>query len=122
VIPLCTGWFGEMNEDFDKIIKSIVREAGLGDNGLWIFLLSNTNKIGGIYNIILNQFRRAIRCAIIRGHVQHKLRSLYYAQAISAEAASVYSCRANHSKSNWRSLQHSKQHGTPPTHQKGTPL
>ena len=27
VIPLCAGWFGEINEDFEKVIVALAREA-----------------------------------------------------------------------------------------------
>ena len=30
VIPMCAGWFGEINEDFDKTIKILAREAAAG--------------------------------------------------------------------------------------------
>jgi len=68
VIPLCTGWFGEINEDFEKIIKILAREAAAGDDGLGISQLTNSDiKKGEAYTIMLNQFRRATGCKIIRG-------------------------------------------------------
>ena len=73
VIPLCTGWFREINEDFEKVIKLLSQEAAAGDGGLGISPLSNSNRKGGSYTIMLAQFRRAIGCAIITGQAQHKL-------------------------------------------------
>jgi hypothetical protein len=36
VIPLCFGAFGETNEDLDKIIRRLAREAASGDDGMTI--------------------------------------------------------------------------------------
>ena len=36
VIPLCAGAFGEINEDLDKIIRRLAREAASGDDGDYI--------------------------------------------------------------------------------------
>ena len=102
-VPLCAGWFVEINEDFEKVIKLLAREAAAGDDGMGISPLANSDKKGGAYTIMLNQFRRAIGCAIIRGQAQHKLGRLHYVRATAAEAASV--CRANHSESSWKPSQ-----------------
>jgi len=61
--------------------------------------LANSDKKGEAYTIMLNQFRRAIGCEIIRGQAQHKLERLHYFRATAADATSV--CRANHSESSW---------------------
>ena len=61
VIPICAGWFGEIGEDFTKIIRLLAREAASGDDGLTISPLVNTDrKGGGAFPIMLQQFRRAI--------------------------------------------------------------
>jgi len=67
IIPLCAGWFREINEDFDNIIKILAREAVSGEDGLRMSPLFNSDKKGGAYTIMLNQFRRACGCATIRG-------------------------------------------------------
>ena len=67
LIPLCTGWFGEMNKDFEKVIKLLARETAAIYDGIGISPLANSDKKGGAYIHMLNQFRRAIGCAIIRG-------------------------------------------------------
>ena len=36
IIPLCAGWFGELGEDFEKVIKMLAREAASGDDGMTI--------------------------------------------------------------------------------------
>ena len=44
VIPLCAGWFGEINEDFSKIIRTLAKEAAAGDDGVTISPLVNSDK------------------------------------------------------------------------------
>ena len=36
VIPLCAGWFGEINEDFEKTIKVLGRKTPAGEDGMTI--------------------------------------------------------------------------------------
>ena len=43
IIPLCAGWFGEINEDFDKIIYTLAREASSGENGMTVSPLINAD-------------------------------------------------------------------------------
>jgi len=101
VIPMCAGWIREVNEDFDKIIKVLAREAASGDDELTIISpMANTDKIGGVVTVMLHQFRRAIGCAIIRVQAQHKLGRLHYVHATAARAVSA--CRADHSESSWK--------------------
>ena len=74
VIPLCVGGFGEIGEDFDKVkvITRLVREAAAGDHGLRIspFVNSETARKGGAFPIMLQQLRRAIGVAIVRGNAR----------------------------------------------------
>ena len=30
VIPLCAGWFGKINDDFEKVIRTLAKEAAAG--------------------------------------------------------------------------------------------
>ena len=32
VVPLCAGWFGEINKDFEKVIVTLAREAAAGED------------------------------------------------------------------------------------------
>ena len=41
---MCAGWFGETNEDFDKTIKILAREAAAGMDGLNVSPLVNTDR------------------------------------------------------------------------------
>lgn len=66
IIPMVAGWVGEIEEDFEKVIKVLARAAASGDEGLTISPLVNTDRKGGAYPIMLQQFRRAIGVAIAR--------------------------------------------------------
>jgi hypothetical protein len=65
VIPICAGWFGKVNIDYKTLISALAREAAAGDNGMWISPLVNWDRKGGAYQIMLQQFRRAIGVAIV---------------------------------------------------------
>ena len=99
VIPLCAGWFGEINEDFDKIIFTLAREAASGENGMSISPLINSDRKGGAFPIMLQQFRRAIGVCIVRGQAKLKLSRLHYVRETVAEAADI--CKQNHSDNKW---------------------
>ena len=72
-----TGWFGEINEGFDKQIKILAREAATGIYGMSTAPLMNTDRKGGAFPIMLQQFRRVIGVAIVRGNADHKLGRLH---------------------------------------------
>ena len=49
IIPLCVGRFGETNEDLNKVLQRLAREAAAGLDGLsTISLLVNTDTNGGV--------------------------------------------------------------------------
>ena len=100
IIPLVSGWFGELGEDFEKVIKRLAREAAAGDDGITISPLRNTDRKGGAYPIMLQQFRRAIGVAIARGNAEHKMVRLHYVRATAEEARAT--CNAHHSNNRWR--------------------
>ena len=75
------GWLGEINTDFDRIIRQLARQAAAGDHGLRISPLVNNDRKGGTFPIVLHQFRRAVGVAIVRGNAQHKLSRLHYVRA-----------------------------------------
>ena len=100
----------ETNKDFDKIIQRLAREAASSDDGIKISPLINTDRKGGAYPIMLQQFKRAIGVAIIRGNAKHKLARLHYVRATAAEAA--YTCRTNHSDKKWNPLFQASSHNT----------
>ena len=79
------------------------QEAASSDDGIKISPLVNTDRKGGAYPIMLQQFKRAIGVAIVRGNAKHKLARLHYVRATAAEAA--YTCRTNHSDKKWNPRQ-----------------
>jgi hypothetical protein len=51
----------------------LAREAATGGNGMRIPPLVNFDKKGGAYQIVFQQFKRAIEVAIVQGNAKHKL-------------------------------------------------
>ena len=103
IIPLCFGAFGEVNEDLDKVIQCLAREAASTDEGLTISPLVNTDRKGGAYRIMLQQFRRAIAVKASNGHSQLILHRLHYVRGTEQEAKDA--CRSHHSDNRWRPYQ-----------------
>ena len=68
--------------------------------------LINTDRKGGAFPIMLQQFKRAIGVAIVRGNAKHKLGRLHYVRATPEEAAAV--CRAHHSDNRWKPSQNGR--------------
>ena len=61
--------------------------------------LINTDRKGGAFPIMLQQFKRAIGISIIRGQAKLRLSRLHYVRETVAEAADV--CKQNHSEKRW---------------------
>ena len=95
MIPTYAGWFGDINEDFDKTIKILAREAATGIDGMSVSPLVNNNKKGGAFPTMLQNIRRAIRVDKVRGNANHKLGRLHYVRGTAEEAA--HTCKTNHS-------------------------
>ena len=68
-------------------------------DGLTISPLINTDRKGGAFRIMHQQFRRAIGCAIVRGQAKLALGRLHYVRATREEAASV--SKSHHSNNRW---------------------
>jgi hypothetical protein len=99
VIPLVVGAFGEVNEELEKVLKRVAKAAAAETDGLSISPLINTDRKGGAFRIMHQQFRRAIGCAIIRGQAKLTLGRLHYVRATREEAASV--SKSHHSDNRW---------------------
>ena len=83
------------------MIKLLARYAAAGDDGVTISPLVNTDRKGGAFPIMLQQFRRAIGVAIVRGNATLKLSRLHYVRETAREAAAA--CEAHHSENGrWR--------------------
>eukprot|EP00956_Cyclotella_meneghiniana_P033541 scaffold96838_cov62-Cyclotella_meneghiniana.AAC.2 len=66
VIPL-VGLFREVKKDFEKILKTLVRLAAAGEDGVSISPLCNTDRKGGAFTTMLQQLRRALG-VMVMGH------------------------------------------------------
>jgi hypothetical protein len=67
----------------------LAREAAAGDAGMRMSPLVNSDRKGGAYQIMLQQFRGAIGVAIVRGNAEHKLGCLHYVRESMEEAANA---------------------------------
>ncbi len=101
VIPIYAGWFGEVNKKYNILISTLAQEAAAGDDSMQISPLVNSDRKGGAYQIMLQQFkiRRAIGVAIVRGNAKHKLRGLHYVRESMEEATNP--SNTHHSTNKW---------------------
>ena len=102
VVPLVVGAFGEVNKDFEKVLKTLAKLAAAGEDGMSISPLRNLDRKGGAYVIMLQQFRRALGVTVVRGMAKHKLSRLHYVRGTAEEAK--YTAEANHSNNRWRKV------------------
>ena len=95
VIPVVVGAFGEVNKDFEKMLRTLAKLASSGEDGMSISPLRNLDKKGGAFAIMHHQFRRAVGVTIVRDMANHKLSRLHYVRATEADAKNT--AEANHS-------------------------
>ena len=100
VIPLVSGWFGEIGTDFEKVLAILAREAASSDFGRTLSPLINTKKKGGAFPMLLQQFRRAVAVGIVRGNALLKMSRLHYVRNTAEEARHAH--RANLSSNKYR--------------------
>ncbi len=67
----------------------LAREAAAGDDGMRISPLVNSDRKGGAYQIMLQQFRRAIGVVIIQGNAKPKVGPPHYVHKSMVEAANA---------------------------------
>ena len=60
----------------------------------------STDRKGGAYVIMLQQFRRAIDVTIARRNAEHKITRLHYIRATAEEAKAT--CNSHHSDNKWK--------------------
>ena len=77
------------------MIKSLVRQAAVGEVGLAVSSLANMDRKGGAYRILLQQFRGAVGVVIVRGQAMHKIGRLHYIRVTVAQVATA--AEAHHS-------------------------
>ena len=99
-MPIYVGWLIEINRDFYKLIRRLARKAAS------ISPLVNTDRKGGSFPIMLQQFGRTIAIAgagIVRVNAKHKLGRLHYVRATAEETA--LTCNSRHSDNRWKPSQ-----------------
>ena len=67
MVPLVVGAFGEVNKDFEKVLKTLAKLAvGSSWRGWYMSIspLRNLDRKGGAYVIMLQQFR----CDLVSGY------------------------------------------------------
>ena len=67
IIPLVFGAFGDVNDGVEKLVKVLARNAVKTDDILSVSPLVNTDRKGGAFAIILQQFKRALNFFIGSG-------------------------------------------------------
>ena len=77
------------------MIRTLAREAAAGEDGMAVSPLVNTDRKGGALPIMMQQFKRAVGVAIVRGNANHKLGRMHYVRGSAEEAA--HTCNCNHS-------------------------
>ena len=90
MIPLCAGWLADLNTDFEKVLRTLAKTAAASDVGLSVSPLVNCDKKGGAFPIMMQQFRRAVGTAVVRGNALLKLSRLHCVRGTPEEARAVY--------------------------------
>ena len=78
----------------------LAREAASSDFGRTLSPLINTEKKGGAFPMLLQQFRRAVAVGIVRGNALLKMSRLHYVRNTAEEARHAH--RANLSNNKYR--------------------
>jgi hypothetical protein len=99
VIPIRAGWSGVVNKAHKTLITKLAREATAGDDGMQTSPLINSDRKGGAFQIMLQQFKRAIGVAIVQGNAKHKLGCLHNVGESMEKVDSVST--THHSANKW---------------------
>ena len=100
IIALVAGPYGIMNEDFTKCIYKWAERAAASEAGREVSTLTNMDKKGGAFPIMLQQFRRAISTEIVRGMAELKLSRIHYLRP--TKAAAKHAVIANRSSNRYK--------------------
>ena len=65
IIPLVFGAFGDVNDGVEKLVKVLARNAVNTDDGLLVSPLVNTDRKGGAFAIMIQQFKRALNVSLV---------------------------------------------------------
>jgi hypothetical protein len=97
---LIAGFWADVNEDFDKVIRILARTAAATQEATHISPLTYTDRKGGAFPIMLQQFRRAIGVAIVRGNAELRRGRLHYVRPTKEEA--YHAANSHHSNNKWK--------------------
>ena len=86
-------------------MKVLARNAVNADDGLSVSPLVNTDRKGGAFAIMLQQFKRALNVSLVRGMALHKLGRVHYVRRTAGEAWNA--ANANHAKGRWHPVESS---------------
>ena len=81
------------------MVKVLARNAVNADDSLSVSPLVNTDRKGGAFAIMLQQFKRDLNVSLVRGMALHKLGRVHYVRWTAGEAWNA--ANANHAKGRW---------------------
>eukprot|EP00956_Cyclotella_meneghiniana_P011010 scaffold15417_cov71-Cyclotella_meneghiniana.AAC.11 len=85
-IHLVVGPCGKVNRDLEKVLKTLAPLAAASEDRKSISPLLRTDKKGGAFIKMRQQFRRALGVMVIKEMANHKLSKLHYDPATAEEA------------------------------------
>ena len=89
VIPLVAGAFGEINEEFDGVLKLCATMAVARGDAIFNSPVFETDVKGGAASVTLRVYRRAVAATLARGRSLHKRSRLHFVRGSREEAANV---------------------------------
>ena len=105
VVPLVVGAFGEVNKDFEKVLKTLAKLAAAGEDGMSISPLRNLDRKGGAYVIMLQQFRPSFGSYRSERNGQTQTISFALLRKRYCAEEAKYTAEANHNNNRWKAGQ-----------------
>ena len=106
VIPLVTGWFGEINEGLNELITKLAKITANGPQAVGMPPLDNSDRNGGAFPIVLQRFRRGLACVIARGNARHIQSRIHFLRRTKTEAHNIW--KAHKRENRWRPGQYGR--------------
>ena len=100
VVPLVTGWFGEVNEGMNQLLAVLARITANGPQAIGMSPLDNSDRNGGAYPIVLQRMRRGLACVIARGNARHIQSRIHFLRKTRTEAHNIW--KAHKRENRWR--------------------
>lgn len=89
VIPIVAGAFGEVNKEFDDVLKLCARFAVARGDAVYNSPVFDTDEKGNAEAVTLRVYRRSVAATCARGRSLHKRSRLHFVRGSAAEAANV---------------------------------